>query len=125
MSETKMSDIIRASLEGIKDFTERESVISRVINTPSGVTVIPISRVNIGFATGGLDYGTKRISTLQNFGGGGGTALSITPIAFLTVDQNGETELVRLDEGYDDVGRITSLVEKSPEIVKRIKDALT
>ena len=120
-----MSDIIRASLEGIKEFTERESVISKAINTPSGITVIPISKVNIGFATGGLDYGTKKLSTLQNFGGGGGTALSITPIAFLTVDQDGRTELIRVDEGYDEVGRITSLVEKSPEIFKRIKDALT
>ena len=85
MSETKMSDIIRASLDGIRDLTDMETAIGDAITTPSGVTVIPVSKVTMGIATGGIDYATKKLTSPQNFGGGGGTGMSITPIAFLTV----------------------------------------
>jgi len=120
-----MSDIIRTSLEGIKSFTDLDTVIGGAINTPSGVTVIPISKVSMGFATGGIDYGSKRIGNSQNFGGGGGSGLSITPIAFLTVGRDAEVELINLDSGGGDVERITSLIENAPDIARRIREALS
>ena len=39
MSETKMSDIIRASMEGIKSFTDMETVFGNAITTPQGVFI--------------------------------------------------------------------------------------
>ena len=80
MSESKMSDIIKTSLEGIKNFTEMENAIGNPIQTESGVTVIPVSKVSIGFATGGVDLGGKKVLSNQNFGGGGGTGLSVVPV---------------------------------------------
>ena len=80
MSESKMSDIIKASLDGIKSFTDMETVIGNAINTLSGVTVIPVSKVSIGIATGGVDYSTRKVSSLQNFGGGGGTTVFRIPV---------------------------------------------
>ena len=82
MSENRMSDIIRASMDSIKSFTDMETAIGNAITTPSGVTVIPVSKVTMGIATGGIDYGDKKQAGGQNFGGGGGTGLSITPTAF-------------------------------------------
>lgn len=123
MSETKMSEIIRASMESIKSFTDMDTVVGNAINTPSGVTVIPVSKVTMGIATGGVDYGTKRLSYPQNFGGGGGTGLSITPIAFLTVGRDAEINLISLNSS-DNVGKITDLIENAPEIIQKIKSAL-
>ena len=125
MSETKMSDIIRASMEGIRSFTDMETVIGEPINTPSGVTVIPVSKVTVGIATGGVDYGTKRALTPQNFGGGGGTGLSITPIAFLTVGKDARIDLIHINDSTSDVERIASLIEHSPEIIEKIKSAFS
>ena len=125
MSETKMSEIIRASLEGIKEFTDLDTVVGGVINTPSGVTVIPISRVTMGIATGGVDYGAKNLKPTQNFGGGGGTGVSITPIAFLIVDSRANVNLIHLKESSGDVERITSLIEHTPDIAKRLRDVLS
>ena len=120
-----MSEIIRASLEGIKGFTDLDTVVGGVINTPSGVTVIPISRVTMGIATGGIDYGAKSLKLTQNFGGGGGTGVSITPIAFLTVDSHANVSLIHLKESPGDVERITSLIEHTPDIARRLKDVLS
>ncbi len=125
MSETKMSDIIRASMEGIRSFTDNDTVLGGAITTPQGVTVIPVSKVSVGIATGGVDYGTKKFSSPQNFGGGGGTGMSITPLAFITVDRNAEVNLVHLESKESDLERISSLIEKSPEIIEKIKNALS
>lgn len=125
MSENKMSDIIKASMDGIKSFTDTETAIGNAIITPNGVTVIPVSKVHMGIATGGIDYADKKASTLQNFGGGGGSGLSITPIAFLTVGRDAEINLIQINNSGMDIDRITSLIEHSPEIIEKIKNALS
>ena len=126
MPENKMSDIIKSSLDGIKSFTDVDMGIGNAIHTPSGVTVIPISKISVGMATGGVDYGTKKLIGTQNFGGGGTTGVSVTPMAFLTVNSRAEVNLITLkDKGESDVSKITTLIERSPEIIEKIKDALT
>ena len=121
-----MSEIIRSSLNGIKDFTDMENAVGAPIQTPSGVTVIPVSKVSIGFATGGLDYGTKKLIGNQNFGGGGGTGVSITPVAFLTINKDAEVNLVPITTtAQGSVDNALSLIERTPEIIQKIKETLT
>jgi sporulation protein YtfJ len=126
MAETKMSDIIRTSLEGVKEFAEKDTFIGDVIVTPAGVSIIPVSRVSIGFATGGVDYANKRVSPLQNFGGGGGTGINITPVAFLTVTPNAEVNLISLEQSAlpSTVDRVADVIESTPKIIQKIKEAL-
>lgn len=125
MSETKMSDIIKASLDGIRDLTDMETAIGNAITTPSGVTVIPVSKVTMGIATGGIDYATKKLTSPQNFGGGGGTGMSITPIAFLTVSPNAEVGLIPISSVDSDIDKISKLIEHSPDIIAKIKGLLS
>lgn len=125
MPENKMSDIIKASMDGIRSFTDMETVIGNAITTPSGVTVIPVSKVAMGIATGGVDYGSERSSHSQNFGGGGGTGLSITPIAFLTVGRDADVSIIHINSSGGEIERIASLIERSPDIIEKIKDALS
>lgn len=125
MSENKMSDIIKASVDGIRSFTDMDTVIGEAIHTPSGVTVIPVSKVAMGIATGGVDYGTKRVSSGQGFGGGGGTGLTITPVAFLTIGSDASVNLIHINSKTTDVDTVASLIERSPEIIERIRSALS
>lgn len=124
MSETKMSDIIRASLDGIRDMTNMEASIGEAITTPSGVTVIPVSKVTMGIATGGVDYASKKLTTPQNFGGGGGTGMTITPLAFLTISPLAEVNLITLNSAENDIDKISKIIEHSPEIISKIKKLL-
>ena len=125
MADTKMSEIIKASMEGVRGFTEADTVIGEAITTPSGVTVIPVSRVTVAIATGGIDYEGKRSLANGNFGGGGGTGLSITPIAFLTVNRDAEIGLVHLQEQESGVGKLASIIEQAPDYINKIKEALS
>ena len=120
-----MSEIIKESLEGVRGFANTEAIIGNVINTQSGVTIIPISRLTVGFAGGGFDYGQKKLSQGQGFGSGSGTGISITPIAFLTVKQDSSVNLISLNEDRSNIDKIFSVIEHSPEIIEKIRNTLS
>ena len=77
----------------------------------------------MGFATGGLDYSGKAESQPQNFGAGGGTGLSIQPLGFLVIAPDGSVEMVNigLKNPSDPVEQLADLVDRSPEIIAKIK----
>ncbi len=117
----EMTDLIRASLDGIRDVASSSTVIGNAILTPSGVTVIPVSRVSCGFLTGGVDLYPKKSDKPQNFGGGGGSGVQVTPTAFLTIGPDARVDLIRLDGKESPVNRIGDLVEELPDLLARIK----
>ncbi len=124
--ENNMSEMIKSSLDGVKNITDSDMSIGNAIYTPSGVTLIPISKISIGIASGGIDYNSKRNQNSQNFGGGGTTGVSVTPVAFLTVDKNSKIDLITLAEKKDsDISRFSALFERSPEIIEKIKKILS
>jgi len=121
-----MSEIIRTSLDGIKSFADMDSAFGSAINTPSGVTIIPVSKISLGFATGGLDYSGGRFPDNKNFGGGGGTAVSITPVAFIAVGKNAEISMIPIEDGGGaNIEKLLSLIDRSPEIIEKIKSILS
>lgn len=126
MSENKVSEIIKTSLDGVKSFADMNTVIGTAINTPSGVTVIPISKLSVGFAGGGVDFSIKKTLGNQNFGSGSGSGISITPIAFLAVGRDAEVNLIPITQANDSgIEKIASLIEHSPEIIQKIKDTFS
>ena len=123
-SENKLQEIIKTSLENIKSLTDSNTIIGTPINTASGTTIIPISKISIGFATGGADFnGKHETAAKQNFSAGGGTGVSITPVAFLTVSPDGDVDIVNvgLKNPSDPVEQISDLIDRSPDILAKIK----
>lgn len=125
MAETKISDVIATSLENLRSMVDANTVIGSPINTASGTTIIPISKISMGFASGGLDYNGKEQNAAkqQNFGGGGGTGLSITPVGFLTVDKDGSVDMINVGQTPSGgaIDQIGDLLERSPEIIEKLK----
>ena len=119
-----MSEIIKASLEGIKSFADAQTIVGKLITTPSGVTVIPISKLSVGFIGAGADYGQKKLTHAQNFGGGSGAGVSITPIAFLTIAPDGSIDVLNVNEKKSIADKLVSLVDRSPEIIDKIKSIM-
>lgn len=119
-----MSEIIRASLNGIKEFKDSDTVIGNIITTPTGMTVIPISKISLGLATGGVDYTPKKVRSDFTFGGGGGTVASISPSAFLIITKDNDIKLLNLNERPGGVERVADLIEKAPDVIERIKRSI-
>ena len=126
MAEAKINDMIATSLSKIRELVDAQTVIGEPINTPSGTTIIPVSKIAIGYVSGGLDYNSKKSEpqkpAAQNFGGGGGTGVSVTPVGFLSVSADGKVDLITIaNPGGDSVDKIASLIDRSPEILEKIK----
>lgn len=121
-----MSEIIKTTLEGIDNFTDVNAIVGNIIKTQDGMTVIPVSKITIGFLGGGADYGQKKLTQSQNFGGGSGAGISISPVAFLTISPDSCANLISLStECKVGIDRITNIIDKSPEIIERIKRSLS
>ncbi len=122
-NENKLQDIIRTSLESIRSMIDASTVIGEPISTEAGVTIVPVSKVSLGYASGGLDYNGKHQKTEQNFGAGGGTGLTIAPVGFLVIKKDGNIEMINVGQPVpqDPIEQITSIIERSPEIFGRIK----
>ena len=125
-NENKIPEIIRSSMENIRSMVDANTVIGDPIQTEAGVTILPISKVAVGIASGGLDYNPKKEAQPrpQNFGGGGGTGLTVSPVGFLVIDKLGSVEFISVNQKGkpDPVDQIADLVERTPDIIAKIKD---
>ena len=81
-----LPNMLDNTIAKIREMVDVNSVVGDPITTADGVTIIPISKVSIGFAGGGSDYVSKHPNKHENpFGGGVGGGMSVTPIAFLVI----------------------------------------
>ena len=121
---SSIKEIISSSLDQIRTIIDADTVVGKEINL-NGTVIIPISKVSMGFASGGLDYDGKSsvkhgIEQAPRFGGGGGTGISITPIAFLLVYPDGHVEIQTLQAPTDTMDKIAALVDKAPTMLERL-----
>lgn len=126
-SENKLQEIIQSSLENIRSMIDANTVIGNPISTPSGTVIIPVSKISMGFASGGMDFNGKNEEAmrarLQNFGGGGGTGLSIAPVGFLVVGADGSVDMINvgMEAQNGAIEQVAGVIERSPEIIAKIK----
>ncbi len=126
--KTKISDLISSSLESIRELVDTNTIVGDPISASAGTTIIPISKVSVGYAGGGNDYAGKNSAAVgkNNFGGGGGTGVSVTPVGFLVVRADGSVELLNINNptGGDIGSSLESIVDKAPDIISKIKNML-
>ena len=126
---SNLSELIGNSLKSLKELADGETIVGAPIVTASGTTVIPVSKLSMGFVGGGLDYGKKLKAKPDvkeysdgkpNFGGGGGTGVSLLPVAFLVVSPEGNVSVLPITNEKTDDG-LASLLERAPAVIEKIK----
>ena len=80
----KLPNMLENTIQKIREMVDVNSVIGEPITTPDGVTIIPVSKVSVGFGGGGSDF-TNNKGGENPFGGGVGGGVKVTPICFLIV----------------------------------------
>ena len=114
MAEKSAGAILASTIEKIRDLVDTSTIIGEAIYAEGGTTIIPVSKVTYGFASGGADFPSK--SSKELFGGGGGAGVTITPVAFLVIN-NGEVTLKHIT-AYDNAAeRVVNLV---PEMFDKV-----
>ena len=119
MKEQSASGILGTSIEKIKDLVDVSTIIGDPMELGDGITLIPVSKVTYGFASGGSDFPSKTNAEL--FGGGGGAGITITPIAFIVVNK-GEVTIKHISTTEGSIERTIGMV---PDIVNSVSGVVS
>lgn len=113
----QIQDLMGVTMEKIREMVDVQTIIGDPIIVSETVTIIPVSKVSYGFASGGSDLPVKS-NPKDLFGGGAGAGVSIQPVAFLVVQEDG-VRLLQMDEAGD---ALSSAIRSVPEVVDRISN---
>ena len=123
MKEQSASGILGTSIEKIKDLVDVSTIIGEPIKISDTIQIIPVSKVTYGFASGGTDFPSK--SNQELFGGGGGAGITISPVAFLVVN-NGSVSVkyINAAEGSVErvIGMVPDIVDKATDVISQLKN---
>ena len=113
-----LPNMLENTIAKIRELVDVNSVIGDPITTADGVTIIPVSKVSVGFGGGGSDYVSKNANKQENpFGGGAGGGVKVTPVAFLIVKEGTVRMLPVATPANTTADRI---VEQIPDTLDRI-----
>ncbi|MFI3252434.1 MAG: GerW family sporulation protein [bacterium] len=114
----KISTLLKVSMESIKDMIDVNTIIGEAIYINDETKVIPISRVRLGFLSGGSEI-KQEVKELEHpFGGGTGGTMSISPIAFLVCTQN-DIKILHLEQ---QTHLYEKVIDYMPSITSKITD---
>ena len=117
MSQT-LPNMLENTIAKIREMVDVNSVIGNPITTPDGVTIIPVSKVSVGFGGGGSDFTTKNPGSGEMpFGGGAGGGVNVTPICFLIV-KDGSVRMMPVAEPANTTA--DRIVEMVPDALDKI-----
>ena len=118
----QIGEIMGVTMDKIKEMIDVNTIVGEPIHTPEGITIIPVSKVSVGFASGGSDFVPKHQAAGKNpFGGGSGAGVKIDPVAFLVINK----DRVRLLPVAPPPGTAAErVVEMVPEIVDKVTDII-
>lgn len=101
-------------MEKIREMVDVETIIGDPI-TAEGVTIIPVSKVSFGFASGGSDLPTQ---AAEKFAGGSGAGVTVKPVAFIVIKSDGSVSLMELGAKGSP---LDGVMEALPGVVEKIK----
>ena len=121
-NDMPLKQVIDATLENLKNIMSTDTVIGEPITVMEDTVIIPVSKVSVGFTSGGVDFDGKRTDN-KHFGGGNGAGMSVSPIAFLVVTKNG-VELLNINKESSNTlaDTVSQFIAKSPELISKLKE---
>ena len=127
MSEHPIESLMMTTMSSIQNMVDVNTIIGEPIESQSGITIIPISKVCFGFAAGGSEFSGETLKEYNKkdkdeeieyklpFGGGAGAGVSIHPVAFLVVQDN-NVKLMSVD--HDSC--IDKLLDYVPDLMQKM-----
>lgn len=115
MSENSIKGIMDITMDKLRAMVDANTIIGDPI-VVGDITLIPVSKVSFGVATGGSDFPSKTQSGL--FGGGGGAGVTLSPVAFIAI--NGQN--VKMMPVYNEMSSVDKAISMAPEVLEKAKE---
>lgn len=115
MSENNIKGIMDVTMEKLRAMVDADVITGTPIEV-NGITLIPVSKVAFGLATGGSDFPSKSGNEL--FGGGGGAGVTVSPIAFIAISGDN----IKMLPVYNELSTVEKAISMAPEIFDKAKE---
>lgn len=102
-----IGEILDTSLDNLRKLVDANTVVGTPITPTEGTTIIPISKVAFGFATGGSELPSSKPT--MPFGGGSGGGVTITPLAFIVIT-DGKVDILQVATADNTADRIVNMI---------------
>lgn len=114
-----ISEVMNITMEKVKEMVDVNTIVGTPITTAEGITVVPISKVSFGFASGGSDFATKNQPADKDnaFGGGAGAGVNIDPVGFLVI-RNETVKLIPVTPAPG--GPVEKVIDMVPDMVDKV-----
>lgn len=106
--------IMGVSMDKIRQMVDVNTIVGEPISA-EGTTIIPVSKVAFGFASGGTDLPGQ---AAEKFGGGSGAGVTVKPVAFIVIKPDGDVRLLELGSKG---GAVDSIVDALPGLIDKVK----
>ncbi len=114
MSDNNIKSIMDVTMDKLRAMVDADVITGTPIEV-GNITLVPVSRVSFGLATGGSDFPSKNG---QLFGGGGGAGVTVVPIAFMVICGDN----VKMLPVYNEVSSVEKAITMAPEIIEKAKE---
>ena len=112
-----IGELMQSTMDNVKNILKVDTVVGEPIYTPDGITLVPISRISVGFGGGGVEFTPKKAGERRPYGGGNATGVKIDPIGFLVIKE-GTVRMINITPpASNTVDRIIDLV---PEVMDKV-----
>lgn len=115
MSESNIKSIMDTTMDKLRAMVDADVITGKPIQV-GDITLLPVSKVAFGLATGGSDFPSK--SGQELFGGGGGAGVTVSPIAFIVISGDN----VKMMPVYNELTTVEKAVSMAPEIIEKAKE---
>jgi len=117
MDKNPIGELMQTTMDNVKNMLKVDTVVGDPIVTPDGITLVPISKISVGFGGGGVEFGNKKATGERPYGGGNATGVKIDPIGFLVI-KDGTVRMVNVTPpASNTVDRIIDMV---PQVIDRV-----
>lgn len=123
MDKHPIGSLMETTMSKLRDMVDVNTIVGSPVTTPDGVTLIPVSKVSFGFASGGSDFASKnqKESGDNAFGGGGGAGVTITPTVFVII-KDGNVRLLSVEGSTPDP--VTKVIDSIPTVIDKVKELI-
>ena len=116
----KIKSLIDSSLASLRNMVDVNCVIGEPVTLPDNSTIIPISKVAVGFVSGGGEYSdlnSKRNQDQFPMAGGTGGGYSVSPIGFFVLKDD-KFKMVHADKSSS----YLTLLKNATEVLKKMTE---
>ena len=117
MEKHPIGELMEMTMNKIREMVDVNTIVGQPISTPDGITLIPVSKVSFGFASGGSDFQSKQQASRNPFGGGGGAGVKITPVAFIVM-KDGNIRVMNVNP--EPATSVDKVLDAAPEILDKL-----